>query len=163
MRLHLHSTRREALTVSETTLTRWSLADNVPSRLLEVSTAPHPLLDFTILQDGRLVIFGGVIHAPDGESFALNSTNPQQQKYTDPCVIEVRHWESLALATTITIPQAFGPPRSMAISPVKAGEIASRLETGRPDQTNSKERISENVGDENADQTAPEPDWPWRR
>jgi hypothetical protein len=31
------------------------------------------------------------------------------------------------------------------------------LKTGRPDETNAKERISEKVGDENADHTAPEP------
>ena len=117
MRVYLHSTRCEALTVGETTLTRWSLANDSPTQLLEISTAPHPLLDFLILQDGRMAFFGGVTHAPDGEVFALDSTHPQKQRYTDPCVIEVRHWEDLSLATTITLPQACEPLWSLAGSP----------------------------------------------
>ncbi|HEU5376951.1 MAG TPA: WD40 repeat domain-containing protein [Ktedonobacteraceae bacterium] len=109
MRLHLHPTRREALTVSETTLTRWSLAGRFPSKLRQVSTAPHSLLDLIILQDGRLAISGGVTGASDGDLFALQSIDSQKQKPTDPCVIELRHWEDFSLAKTFTIAQAFGP------------------------------------------------------
>lgn len=115
MQLHLHPTRREALTVSEMTLVRWSLAGQLPSKLLEVSTAPHPLLDIMILQDGRLAISGGVTGAPDGDLFALQSV--ASQKPTDPCVIELRHWENFSRAKTFTISQAFGPLDSIESSP----------------------------------------------
>ncbi|HEU5377213.1 MAG TPA: WD40 repeat domain-containing protein [Ktedonobacteraceae bacterium] len=114
MRLHLHPARREALTVSETTLTRWSLAGRFPSKLREVSTAPHSLLDLMILQDGRSTIFGGVTGAPDGDLFALRSTD--SRKETDPCVVELRHWENLSRAKTFTIAQACGPLESIASS-----------------------------------------------
>ena len=116
MRLYLHATRRDALTVGETTLTRWSLAGPTPSKLLEISIAPHLLLNLTILQDGRIVSAGDVAHAPAGEIFALASTN-QERKYTDPCLIELRHWETLSLATTLTLPQARGSLCSLAGSP----------------------------------------------
>jgi WD40 repeat protein len=82
-----------------------------------MSTAPYSLLDITILQDGRFAISGGVTSAPDGQVFALKYTNPQKQKYTDPCMIELRSWEDLSLVKTITIPQAFGPFWSIASSP----------------------------------------------
>jgi WD40 repeat protein len=75
------------------------------------------------------VISGGVTPAPDGDLFALPSTNPQKQKHTDPCVIELRRWEDLSLKKMFPLPGAFGPPQSIDSSPdgqwlvVAAGEL----------------------------------------
>src|SRR5260370_34847488 len=71
MLLHLHPTRREALTAGESTLTRWSLATNPAAKLVQISTAPCPLFDIVYLQDGRKATYGGVTGAPDGDLFAL--------------------------------------------------------------------------------------------
>ncbi|HLG61135.1 MAG TPA: hypothetical protein VKY19_04325 [Ktedonosporobacter sp.] len=60
MFLYLHPTRHEALTASETALTRWSLATTPATVLAQVSTAPGVV--FTHLYDpgGRLLSSGGV-------------------------------------------------------------------------------------------------------
>ena len=131
MILHLHPTRREALTAGESTLTRWSLATNPAAKLVQISTAPCPLFDIMSLQDGCKATYGGVTGAPDGDLFALRHWNPQRPQRTDPCVIELRHWKDLPLAKTLTVPQAFGPLDSIGSSPDGRWLVMS---TGTPER-----------------------------
>ncbi|GHO83965.1 hypothetical protein [Dictyobacter formicarum] len=71
MLLYLHSTRREALTASETTLTRWSLTTNPATLLTQVSTVPAIFFEHLYDPGGRMHTFGGISCTPDGEFFAL--------------------------------------------------------------------------------------------
>src|SRR5258708_27982512 len=71
MFLHLHPTRREALTASKTILTRWSLATNPATILTHVSVAPGALFHVMYDAGGRRLTYGGITRTPDGGGVAF--------------------------------------------------------------------------------------------
>lgn len=117
MFLQIHPTRSEALTASETTLTRWSLTTNPATILAQVSTAPGTLFDLMIDPGGRWLTYGGITHTPDGELFALEQPCMRLHRSNGPCVIEWRRWNDLLPERTVIVPQAGCPITSMDSSP----------------------------------------------
>jgi len=117
MFLHIHPTRREALTASQTTLTRWSLATNPATILTQISTAPGTLLDVEIDPGGRMLTFGGITRTPDGEMFALQQPWMRQHPSTGPCVMEWRSFNDLLPERTVMVPHTACPIMSLDSSP----------------------------------------------
>lgn len=117
MLLHIHPTRSEALTASETTLTRWSLITNPATILTQVSTAPGRLFDAMIDPGGRMLTYGGLTRTPDGELFALQQPWTRRLRSKDPYVIEWRRWNGLLPERTTTVPQTAYTITSMDSSP----------------------------------------------
>ncbi|GLV59860.1 hypothetical protein KDH_66840 [Dictyobacter sp. S3.2.2.5] len=116
MLLYLHPTRREAITASGTTLTRWSLTTNPSTILTRVSTDPSPIFEYMYNQSGRLVEHGGITRSPDGELFALQQPTPPDSRPPDPSVIEWRRLDDLLPARTATVPGTGCPIMSMDCS-----------------------------------------------
>jgi WD40 repeat protein len=117
MFLQIHPTRSEALTASETTLTRWSLTTNPATILTQISTAPGTLFDVVYDAGGRLLTFGGPARTPDGEVFAVQQPWMRECGSDDPYVIEWRRWHDLLPERTATIPQTSHRITSMDSSP----------------------------------------------
>jgi WD40 repeat protein len=117
MFLHIHPTRREALTASQTTLTCWSLATNPPTMLTQISTAPGTLLDVEIGPGGRMQTFGGITRTPDGEVFALQQPWMRHHPSTGPCVMEWRRWNDLLPERTVMVPHTACSITSLDSSP----------------------------------------------
>jgi WD40 repeat protein len=117
MFLQIHPARREALTASETTLTRWSLTTNPATILTKVFTAPGTLFDAVIDPGGRMLNYGGIAHTPDGELFALQQPWMRQSRSRDPYVIEWRRWHNLLPERTTAVPQTAYTITSMDSSP----------------------------------------------
>ena len=117
MFLHIHPTRREALTASQTTLTRWSLATNPASMLTQISTAPGTLLDVEIDPGGRMLTFGGITRTPDGEVFALQQPGMEEYGSTGPCEMEWRRWNNLLPERTVMVPHTACSITSLDSSP----------------------------------------------
>jgi hypothetical protein len=91
MQLHLHPTRREALTASYTAITRWSLETNPATILAQIANLPESLLPK--LPDGRWNNFGGITTSPDGRLFAHEHVTPDLFWSSDPRVIEWCTWD----------------------------------------------------------------------
>lgn len=117
MFLQIHPTRSEALTASETTLTRWSLTTNPATIVAQISTAPGTLFDVEIDPGGRMLTFGGITRTPDGELFALQQPWMRQHCSKDSCVIEWRSFDDLLPERTVTVPQTAFSITSMDSSP----------------------------------------------
>ncbi|MEO6891655.1 MAG: WD40 repeat domain-containing protein [Ktedonobacteraceae bacterium] len=115
MHLHLHPTRQEALTVDETTLTRWSLTTTPAIRLAQHSTVPFSVFPIVYRADGRKVLLGGVTGAPDGTFFEHQLLI--SETYPTLSGIELRSWEDLSLARSFPIPQTKGWIQSLDASP----------------------------------------------
>lgn len=117
MHLSLHPTRREALTASDTILTRWSLTTNPATILAQVSTAPATLFQPVYDAGGRLQTYGGITRSPDGAQFALQHPGPPDVFHAHVCVLQWRNWNDLLPARTATVPQATCPIMSLDGSP----------------------------------------------
>ncbi|HEY4383309.1 MAG TPA: WD40 repeat domain-containing protein [Ktedonobacteraceae bacterium] len=117
MFLQIHPTRSEALTASETTLTRWSLTTNPATILTQISTAPGTLFDIVIDPGGRMLTFGGITRTPDGEFFALQQPQTRLPSPKGSCIIEWRRWNDLLPERTVIVPQATCSITSMDSSP----------------------------------------------
>src|SRR5215472_6684543 len=117
MLLHLHPTRREALTASKTTLTRWSLATHPATMLTQVSTAPGTLFDVVYDPGGRMLTYGGITRTPDGALFALQQPWMRQHPSKGSCVMEWRRWNDLLPERTVTVPQTACSIMSLDSSP----------------------------------------------
>lgn len=124
MQLHLHPTRHEALTASETTLTRWSLGTNPATILAQLSTTPESVFSLSYDQGGRLHASGGVTGSPDGVLFAHEHLIPQEPgDWGDKLVIDWRRWDDFSLARIESKPYPDGirslvsSPGSLACSP----------------------------------------------
>jgi WD40 repeat protein len=117
MFLQIHPTRSEALTASETTLTRWSLTTNPATILTQVSTAPGTLFDLMIDPGGRWLTYGGITHTPDGKLFALEQLCMRLHLSNGPRVIEWRRWNDLLPERTVMVPQTGCSTNSMDSSP----------------------------------------------
>jgi hypothetical protein len=117
MLLHLHPTRREALTASETTLTRWSLATHPAPILTQVSVAPGALFHVVYDGGGRMQTYGGITRTPDGEVFALQQPGMGEYGSEEPCVIEWRSFDDLLPARTAVVPQTMYEIESLDSSP----------------------------------------------
>ncbi|HEX6780209.1 MAG TPA: WD40 repeat domain-containing protein [Ktedonobacterales bacterium] len=117
MQLHLHPTRREALTASATAIRRWSLETNPATILAEFSTAPEWL--FTLMYDagGQAIFMGEITSSPDGKSFALSPLQPHEGHFTQPNVIEWRRWDDLLPARSSEVPNLGPEVESLASSP----------------------------------------------
>src|SRR5690348_5288212 len=92
MQLHLHPTRHEALTASDTVLTRWSLDTNPATILAQMSTAPESVFYHLYGYGSPRLTFGGVTGSPDGVLFAHQRLQPEPFSSHDPCVLEWRTW-----------------------------------------------------------------------
>lgn len=119
MQLHLHPTRREALTASETALTRWSLATNPATILAQMpyDPAPESVFSYMYSPNGHLHTYGGVTGSPDGLLFAMQQLNPERYRSPDPCVMEWRSFDDFSLAHASSVPQTCGEIGSLACSP----------------------------------------------
>jgi len=117
MFLHLHPTRREALTASKTTLTRWSLATHPATMLTHVSVAPGALFDVEYDGYGRMLTFGGITRTPDGEVFALQQPGMGEYGSQGHGVIEWRSFDDLLPVRTMMVPQTACPITSLDSSP----------------------------------------------
>src|SRR5260221_14397999 len=105
MFLHLHPTRREALTASKTILTRWSLATNPATILTHVSVAPGALFHVMYDAGGRMLTYGGITRTPDGGGFALQQPGVGGDGSQGPGVIEGRSFHHLFPERTLMGPQ----------------------------------------------------------
>jgi WD40 repeat protein len=103
MQLYLHPTRHEALTATDTTLTRWSLATNPPTILAEMPTTPESVFTRSYDRYGRIHTRGGMAGSPDGKFFALEQLRSNKYWSQDPPVIEWRSIDDFSLARTSTI------------------------------------------------------------
>lgn len=100
MQIYIHPMRHEALTLSSdaSTLTRWSLATNPATKLIQYSG----LRGAQYLPDGLMFISGGITGTPDGRIFA-QAHRPEDSHYTS--VLELRHWHDLSVARTFQFPR----------------------------------------------------------
>jgi len=117
MFLHLHPTRREALTASKTILTRWSLATNPATILTHVSVAPGALFHVMYDAGGRMLTYGGITRTPDGEVFALQQPGMEEYGSQGPGVIEWRSFDDLLPERTVMVPQTACSITSLDSSP----------------------------------------------
>jgi hypothetical protein len=117
MLLYLHPIRNEALTATETLLTRWSLETNPAAPLARCSIAPESVFHLRYAPSGQLLTFGGITGAPDGTLFARERFNPQQYQYPAPCVLEWRTFEDLTPARTSPVPHTLPIVMSLASAP----------------------------------------------
>ena len=117
MQLHLHPTRREALTASQSALTRWSLATNPATILAQMSTAPASVFDFRYGPYGDLHTYGGITGSPDGLLFAQEELWEGLGKGSSPCEIEWRRWDDFSLARSRMFLGMHGSFNSLACSP----------------------------------------------
>lgn len=117
MLLHLRPGQLEALTVTETALTRWSLANHTATMLAQESTAPWEILRMMYLQDGQQVYLGAVACDPDGECFALERPRPWLSTEQEPCVIELRRWDDFMPSRSLALSGSLWELTSLAISP----------------------------------------------
>lgn len=93
MRLHLHPTRPEAVTVEERTLRKWSLDSHARAEL----TVP--------LKQGEDLLFGGIWDSavtPEGDRLALATS------HCGSGAIELRDWRTLEVAETLSVPEVAG-------------------------------------------------------
>ncbi len=108
MRLHLHPTRQEALTLDKTgrVLTRWSLTTNPATKLSHLTT---PVISTTgYVYADWLIIHGGITGALDGELFAHAHCFDNESYDTN--ILELRRWQDLSSHRTIAFPcPDFGP------------------------------------------------------
>lgn len=95
MQMHLHPTRREALTASDTALMRWSLETNPATILAQMSTAPELLFPSAYDLTGRMVFLGGITGAPDGTCFALSPLWSREQHCILAGTIKWRSFDDL--------------------------------------------------------------------
>lgn len=100
MQIYIHPAHREALTLSSdaSTLTRWSLATNPATKLIEYSG----LVGAQFLPDGLMLISGGITGTPDGIIFA-HARRSEASSNTN--VLELRHWNDLSVAQTFQFPR----------------------------------------------------------
>ncbi len=117
MLLYLHPTRREALTASQTTLTRWSLATHPAPILTHVSVAPGALFHVVYDGGGRRQTYGGITRTPDGEVFALQQPGMEEDGSQGPGVIEWRSFDDLLPARTAVVPEISYEIESLDSSP----------------------------------------------
>ncbi len=117
MQIHLHPTRHEALTASDTALTRWSLATNPATILAQMSFALGSLFTLIYGPGGRAQFYGGVTSSADGLLFALQQPHSRANWSEDGLVLEWRHWEDLLVARTCPLPQMQGEIMGLASSP----------------------------------------------
>lgn len=118
MQLHLHPTRHEALTISDTDLTRWSLETNPATILARMSTAPESMFIYTSSPQGHLhTSCGGITGSPNGLLFTMQQLSPERYRSPDPWVLEWRHWDDFSLARTSTVPDTSGDIGKRACSP----------------------------------------------
>lgn len=116
MQLHLHPTRREALTASDSALTRWSLETNPATILAQMSTAPESVFSHSYSPHGHLHTSGGITGTPDGVLFAHEHIQPERFQSVDPHTIEWRRWDDFSLARS-TLLDEISELGSLAISP----------------------------------------------
>lgn len=117
MQLHLHPTRREALTASDTALTRWSLATNPATILAQLSFAHGSLFSLMYDPGGQAQPYGGVTGSADGLLFALQQPRSRANWTEEVLVLEWRHWTDFSVARTSPLPQMQGEIMSLACSP----------------------------------------------
>lgn len=110
MQLHLHPTRREALTVTEKAITRWSLETNPATVLAQMSTDPESLFSFSYSAPEQVLTCGGITGSPDGLLFA-------HERLGKSGVIEWRNWDDLSVAHSGRVPDASCDFASLACSP----------------------------------------------
>jgi WD40 repeat protein len=115
--LSLHPERDEALTITNTAITHWSLATNPAVLLARMSIPPESAYKTVFDPGGRMQIYGGVATAPDGHLFALEQLSSPGKGSTDPCVIELRSWKDFAVSKRFTVSQACGSLDSIDCSP----------------------------------------------
>jgi WD40 repeat protein len=147
MLLYLHPTRHEALTASETAITRWSLDTNPAIILARFSTAPRSVFHFMYSQSGQRLIYGGVTGSPDGLLFAHEQLKEDERWGTNPCVVEWRSFNDLLPVRASTVPHTAHKIGSLASAPDgrwlvlesagrlfllnwQTGEVLSRHDTG---------------------------------
>ncbi len=99
MQMHLHPTRREALTASDTALTRWSLETNPATILAQMTIPPGSLFSYWYTPNAHLHTTGGITGSPDGVLFAHRHLPPQEPTYwnVEP-FIDWRQWDDFSLA-----------------------------------------------------------------
>lgn len=117
MQVHLHPTCQEALTVSDKTLTRWSLATDPATILAQLSVAPGALFTRSMDPCGRVHALGGVTVSAGGLLVALEQPLSRVNALADRLVLEWRHWEDLSLARIHTISQMDSQVLCLAGSP----------------------------------------------
>ena len=117
MQIHLHPTRHEALTASETALTRWSLDTNPATILAQMPTAPESVFYHVYSPGGQLLTFGGVTGSPDGRLFAHQRFRPHPLRSLDPDVLEWRSFDDFSLVRTREVPGKRSGSPSLACSP----------------------------------------------
>jgi WD40 repeat protein len=118
MQLHLHPTRHEALTASNTALTRWTLATNPATILAQMTTSPESVFSaFSYSPSIHLYASGGVTGSPDGVLFAQEELWDEMSKYSTPCVIEWRGFEDFALVRSRMFLGMHGAFGGLAASP----------------------------------------------
>lgn len=105
MFIYLHSARDEALTISKTTITRWSLTTNPATQLARIFIPPESVCKLMIDPGGRVQTYGGIAVAPDSLLFAVEQLYPPEENGKDSCVIELRSWENFSVARNITVPR----------------------------------------------------------
>lgn len=118
MQLFLHPKRHEALTASETALTRWELSKTPASRLAQYTTAPKSVFRGSYVSASPQSLYRGITSSPDGDCFVHTHLTPTTSDHFDfSCDLLWRSWDDLALVRTRLQPPTFGELNSLACSP----------------------------------------------
>ncbi|MEO7002155.1 MAG: WD40 repeat domain-containing protein [Ktedonobacterales bacterium] len=123
--LVIHPTRLEAITAHNTTLTRWSLQNGTPTILTQASDEQRDICALAVAPEGEYVALASLKPAirHDGEIvrgivYPYSSDVDESDGDTFlPCEIEVCHWQNLAVAQTILLPDSKASILSMCFSP----------------------------------------------
>lgn len=118
MQLHLHPTRHEALTASETVLTRWSLESSPASILAQYTTAPESVFRPSYSPASPQSLYRGITSSPGEDCFVHRHLTPTTPGHFDfSCDLAWRSWDDLSLVRTRLRPPTFGRLNSLACSP----------------------------------------------
>lgn len=117
IQLYLHPTRREALSATETALTRWSLETNPATILTQFSTAPKSLFSFSYAPTGEPHYSGGITGSPDGFLFAHEHITLDGCPSSGHPTIEWRNWDDLSVARAVAVPHMCSGVGSLTCSP----------------------------------------------
>ena len=107
MQIHLHPTRREALTASYKAITRWSLETNPATILTQIV---HPPESVRLLWSNS----ESISPSPDGQLFAHEDPTPN---LADPRVVAWRNWDDLSIVRKAVLPNTTLGIFSLASSP----------------------------------------------
>lgn len=123
MQLHLHPTRREALTASYKAIMRWSLETNPATILAQVSNFPESVLplEYAPVYQKYAPVYpesrGSITTSPDGRLFAHEDLSPDVFWSEGPRVIEWRNWDDFSLVRKAVVPNTGVEISSLASSP----------------------------------------------